>query len=79
LFEHTHRQGNIAGVQIFVSFFVLGFAWREGTPLGARWVMFFVYFGFKKYFKIIRPKLKNLCEFKPAIVRLPQLVCKYQI
>jgi len=43
LFEHTHRQGNIAGVQIIVSFFVLGFVWKEGTPLGARWVMFLVY------------------------------------
>jgi len=41
-------------------------------------------FGFKRFgweinLRIIRPELKKFCEYKPAIVRLPQLVCKCQI
>jgi hypothetical protein len=44
LFEHTHRQGNIAGFQMIVSFFVLGFVWSKDTPWGAAFIMLGVYF-----------------------------------
>ena len=43
LFEHTHRQANIATVQILVSVFILGFVWREETPRIAVFVMLVVY------------------------------------
>ena len=44
LFEHTHRQGNIAGFQMIVSFFVLGFVWSKDTPWGTALIMLGVYF-----------------------------------
>jgi len=36
-------------------------------------------FGWKINLRIVWPELKKLCEYKPAIVRLPQSVCKCQI
>ena len=68
LFEHTHRQGNIAGFQMIVSFFVLGFVWSKDTPWGAALIMLGVY-----SFCAIYPIERRPC----SLFRLVHLVLLY--